>query len=166
MQSNSPARVLTAALTIAVAGAALLVAGGWSAPQSALGARQSTTASSPIKHIIVILRENHSFDNLFGRFPGVDGTTTARESSKLVKLGTTPDRLTMDMGTTAVVLYRRSMTARWISSTRYIAPSSAWQRPASRVLPASSARDIRTFPSRRTAKPRYRTTGHMRPTSE
>lgn len=32
----------------------------------------------PIKHIIIMVRENHSFDNLFGRFPGADGTKFAR----------------------------------------------------------------------------------------
>jgi phospholipase C len=29
--------------------------------------------SSPIKHVIEIMIENHSFDNLFGAFPGADG---------------------------------------------------------------------------------------------
>ena len=28
---------------------------------------------SPIKHVIEIMIENHSFDNLFGKFPGADG---------------------------------------------------------------------------------------------
>src|SRR5919198_1686506 len=30
-----------------------------------------------IAHIVFILEENRSFDNLFGRFPGADGVTTA-----------------------------------------------------------------------------------------
>src|SRR5579872_5321959 len=29
--------------------------------------------SSPIKHVVVIMEENHTFDNLFGTFPGVNG---------------------------------------------------------------------------------------------
>jgi phospholipase C len=29
--------------------------------------------STPIKHLIVIMKENHSFDNYFGTFPGADG---------------------------------------------------------------------------------------------
>jgi phospholipase C len=33
-------------------------------------------SSSPIKHVIVVIQENRSFDNLFGTFPGADGTTT------------------------------------------------------------------------------------------
>jgi len=31
----------------------------------------------PVKHIIVIYLENHSFDNLFGTFPGADGISNA-----------------------------------------------------------------------------------------
>jgi phospholipase C len=31
----------------------------------------------PIKHIIFIIKENRSFDNLFGTYPGADGATTA-----------------------------------------------------------------------------------------
>ena len=30
--------------------------------------------SYPIKHIIVIVKENHTFDNYFGSFPGAEGT--------------------------------------------------------------------------------------------
>src|SRR2546421_2079602 len=30
----------------------------------------------PIRHIVFIIKENHSFDNYFGRFPGAHGTTT------------------------------------------------------------------------------------------
>src|SRR5436305_15306814 len=30
-------------------------------------------ASGPIQHVVIIVKENHTFDNYFGRFPGVDG---------------------------------------------------------------------------------------------
>lgn len=33
-------------------------------------------ATTPIKHIVFMLKENHSFDSYFGRFPGVNGATT------------------------------------------------------------------------------------------
>jgi len=33
-------------------------------------------AQSPIQHIVFILKENHTFDNYFGAFPGVNGATT------------------------------------------------------------------------------------------
>jgi len=53
---------------------------------------------SPIKHIVIIVRENHSFDNLFGRFPGADGTQYAHVAAKLIKMGLTPDHLPQDLG--------------------------------------------------------------------
>jgi len=34
------------------------------------------TGSSPIKHVIVVIQENRSFDNFFATFPGANGTTT------------------------------------------------------------------------------------------
>ncbi|HEY1882735.1 MAG TPA: alkaline phosphatase family protein [Candidatus Cybelea sp.] len=35
--------------------------------------------SSPIAHVVVIVQENRSFDNLFATFPGADGTTMGLE---------------------------------------------------------------------------------------
>jgi phospholipase C len=37
-------------------------------------ARGHGFANSPVKHVIEIMIENHTFDNLFGSFPGADGT--------------------------------------------------------------------------------------------
>jgi len=34
-------------------------------------------AASPIKHVVVLIQENRSFNNLFATYPGADGTTTA-----------------------------------------------------------------------------------------
>src|SRR5437870_384364 len=31
------------------------------------------TNTTPIQHVIVIMKENHAFDNYFGTFPGADG---------------------------------------------------------------------------------------------
>jgi phospholipase C len=55
------------------------------------------TTSSPIKHIVIMIKENHSFDNLFGRLPGVDGATSALVGNKRVPLNVTPDRLKHDI---------------------------------------------------------------------
>src|SRR5712691_3213420 len=33
-------------------------------------------AASPIQHIVFMLKENHTFDDYFGAFPGVNGATT------------------------------------------------------------------------------------------
>jgi len=37
-----------------------------------------SVAAQHIKHIVFILEENRSYDNVFGRFPGADGATTAK----------------------------------------------------------------------------------------
>jgi phospholipase C len=91
-------RILSVAVAVAVAGVALLAGGGWSQTGSAASTGRAAAAHNPIKHIIVIVRENHSFDNLFGRFPHADGATTAKEETKTVPLGITPDRLGVDLG--------------------------------------------------------------------
>ena len=83
---------------MALVGVALVMAGWWSPTGSAAGSPRAAAPANPIKHIIIIVRENHSFDNLFGLFPHADGTTTAYEGSTAVKLGTTPDKLGVDLG--------------------------------------------------------------------
>jgi len=34
---------------------------------------QETETTTPIKHFVIIMQENHSFDNYFGTYPGADG---------------------------------------------------------------------------------------------
>ena len=65
------------------------------APNSCLA-----TGCGKIKHIIWIVKENHTFDNMFGRFPGADGTTVAHAGSRVVPMGDTPDVLTTDLAHT------------------------------------------------------------------
>jgi phospholipase C len=56
-------------------------------------------ARFPIKHIVIIDKENRSFDNLFGTFPHADGATTAAISDgSTVRLGHTPDHTILDIG--------------------------------------------------------------------
>ncbi len=45
-------------------------------PQSVTRRRRKPpvkTPSGPIQHVVIIFKENHTFDNYFGRFPGVEG---------------------------------------------------------------------------------------------
>src|SRR5215467_9543873 len=45
-----------------------------------------------IKHIVFIVKENRTFDNYFGTFPGADGATTGRLSTgQVITLGQAPD---------------------------------------------------------------------------
>ncbi len=43
----------------------------------------TATATTPIQHIVIIMQENHSFDNMFGQFPGANGITLPRASNPL-----------------------------------------------------------------------------------
>lgn len=62
-------------------------------------AGKGASARYPIKHIVIIDKENRSFDNLFGRFPGADGTTIAHiANGKTMRLGHTPDHTLLDVG--------------------------------------------------------------------
>src|SRR5256885_7826781 len=63
-------------LIIAVAGAAIAGLFALSAPTPASTQRKPAKAPSAIhkiKHVIVIMQENRSFDHYFGTYPGADG---------------------------------------------------------------------------------------------
>ena len=73
-----------------VAGIALAIvalATAWLPTLGLLGSHASThkagTSTTPIQHVVVIMMENHSFDNLFGRFPGANGKVLPQASNPL-----------------------------------------------------------------------------------
>src|SRR6185312_857279 len=43
-------------------------------------------SSSPIKHVVILIQENRSFDNLFATFPGADGATQGNMGGTIVPL--------------------------------------------------------------------------------
>ena len=47
------------------------------APAAAAGGGHGAKALSKIDHFVVVYQENHSFDNLYGRWEGVDGLADA-----------------------------------------------------------------------------------------
>jgi phospholipase C len=48
---------------------------------------------SNIKHIVFIVKENRSFDNYFGQFPGANGATKGTLSTgTVITLGQSPDK--------------------------------------------------------------------------
>ncbi|HEV2378874.1 MAG TPA: choice-of-anchor D domain-containing protein [Terriglobia bacterium] len=54
-----------------------------------------------IQHVVFIVKENRSFDEMFGTFPGANGATSGPISTgQVVQLGTTPDRTPRDLGHT------------------------------------------------------------------
>lgn len=61
-------------------------------PLLAVGAAhaQSSAPPNPINHIVVIYLENHSFDNLYGAFPGANGLLNAGATATQVDKSGTP----------------------------------------------------------------------------
>jgi len=43
---------------------------------TSLSAVRCTAQNMPIKHVVIIIKENRSFDNMFGTFPGANGATS------------------------------------------------------------------------------------------
>src|SRR2546421_9589271 len=68
--ANRQRRIETFLLVIGLIAVALVVTTSFapSVPSGTLVA-----GSTPIRHVFVIMKENHAFDNYFGTFPGADG---------------------------------------------------------------------------------------------
>ncbi len=47
----------------------------------------SSARTMPIQHVVIIIKENRSFDHMFGTFPGANGATTGMAGSKKIALG-------------------------------------------------------------------------------
>ncbi len=61
--------------------------------------KQPPQGISQIQHVVFIIKENRSFDEYFGTFPGANGATTGELSTgQLVPLGHTPDMTPADIG--------------------------------------------------------------------
>ncbi|HEV3311373.1 MAG TPA: alkaline phosphatase family protein [Chloroflexota bacterium] len=74
---------------------------------SSSGQPHPAVTSGPIKHIVILIRENRSFDEMFGRLPGVDGSTTAPlPSGRIVRLGPGEDRSLLDIAHSGVAAAR------------------------------------------------------------
>jgi phospholipase C len=52
---------------------------------------------TPIKHVVVIIKENHTFDNYFGSFPGAEGTTQCKTSSGMITAPHAPNSTPRDL---------------------------------------------------------------------
>ena len=50
-------------------------------PDAAPGQRRVQRGEIPIKRVVIIIKENRSFDNYFGRYPGADGAASGKTSS-------------------------------------------------------------------------------------
>src|SRR5690349_4645514 len=59
-----------------------------------LAGRTSGAASAPasIRHVVIIVKENHTFDNYFGQFPGADGARFMPSNGRHEFPPSAPDR--------------------------------------------------------------------------
>jgi phospholipase C len=62
--------------------------------QPQFGRLHTDRSSSPIRHVVLVIQENRSFNNFFAAFPGADGTTTGKvvadSACHISKSGTVP----------------------------------------------------------------------------
>lgn len=90
---------------MAVIGCALALLGGCSrSTPSDIPPKRTATQAAPgqgiqkIQHIVFVVKENRSFDHMFGAFPGADGATKGMSSRGEVVLAEPPDLLPHDLG--------------------------------------------------------------------
>jgi len=55
------------------------------------GMHASTATATPIQHVIIIMQENHTFDNYFGTYPTANGTLVDPVTSHLARVNGLPD---------------------------------------------------------------------------
>jgi phospholipase C len=67
--------------TSAVAGIVACAGGSHSAAPMLPSAARAAPAKSKIEHVILVIQENRSFDNLFATFPGADGTKRGKAAA-------------------------------------------------------------------------------------
>ena len=51
----------------------------------------------PIQHVVIIVKENHTFDNYFGSFPGAEGTAQCQTSQGPIAPPRAPDAMPRDL---------------------------------------------------------------------
>src|SRR5262249_55937847 len=101
MRIRPSAYQITAILGCAALGFLALepsVLGQNSPPRTTLRHHHHHPGLKRLKHIVFIVKENRTFDNYFGTFPGVDGATSGTISTgEVIPLGQAPDRTPRDI---------------------------------------------------------------------
>ena len=65
--------------------------------QGTSGSALARAGTTPIQHVVVIVKENHTFDNYFGGFPGADGTTSCPTADGTIACPHAPDSTPRDL---------------------------------------------------------------------
>jgi phospholipase C len=71
-------------------------------PTLSLSTSLSTGTATPISHVIIVVQENHSFDNYFGTYPTANGTLVDDITSKLKPVNGIPKNVCVPYGVTCV----------------------------------------------------------------
>jgi phospholipase C len=99
MRRSTLAVVTCLLLSLVCALVAVVSGGSHARAEKSTPVAETEPGKWPIKHVVIIDKENRSFDSMFGRFPGADGTTRATISTgRSVPLVHQPDRLFLDLG--------------------------------------------------------------------
>jgi phospholipase C len=94
---------MIAALALAVG----LTSGGSASPAAQAPSAAAGDPTTPLLHLVLVMKENRSFDQYFGTFPGANGATTAVTSDgTIVPLASTPDALPNDIGHSPADFFR------------------------------------------------------------
>src|SRR6185437_995200 len=74
-------------------------AGSTSGSGSGSGSGSAAQGIAQIQHIVIIMKENHTFDNYFGnsQLPGANGATSGTSSMGAISLGHMPDQVPNDI---------------------------------------------------------------------
>ena len=107
MGRDARALLRTAGVLLALALLAIACSNGpprWNPlPPASFGVHPARTNAAaiqtrwPIKHVVFIIKENRTFDNLFGQFPGADGATTGLDQGEVRPLTRALDRIPEDI---------------------------------------------------------------------
>ncbi len=98
LEKNSGQRIVAISLRCALFAFVLIMSACSSASSTNTTSTSTTVTASipqgPIKHIVFFVKENRTFDNYFGTYPGVNGATTATDSQgKVVPLQHQTDQI-------------------------------------------------------------------------
>jgi phospholipase C len=75
-------RLLPSLVAFALAGCSSSDGGGATTPTTIAQSTPGPATTTPIKHVVIMIQENRTFDDLFSTFPGADGSTTGTHNGK------------------------------------------------------------------------------------
>lgn len=89
-----------------------------------------------LHHLVIVVQENRSFDNLFNGFPGADSHPYGLSRGKVIRLRPVPLEFPADVNTAIRISWPLSMTGRWTGSTASVKPRGKMRRFPTRTFRA------------------------------